>query len=247
MTLLLRHKGLNSDDLQSVEEWIVGGSYVAKGICEEMNGNLKNGRVHTAYGSSEVGGLIARTAEEYDSVGKLARGISVKIVDDEGRQLGPNERGEVCIRCIVPMRGYYRNEKATKESFIDSWWYSGDVGIVDDKGYLRVVDRKKDVIKFMGHSVDPSEIERLILTLPGVVLVGVIGIPDPVYVDLPAAVIQKTKDSTLSEEVVTELVESSLSNHKWLRGGVHFIDKMPLSHSGKVLKRQLRVRFEKRG
>lgn len=247
MTLLLRHKGLNSDDLQSVEEWIVGGSYVAKGICEEMNGNLKNGRVHTAYGSSEVGGLIARTAEEYDSVGKLARGISVKIVDDEGRQLGPNERGEVGIRCIVPMRGYYRNEKATKESFIDSWWYSGDVGIVDDKGYLRVVDRKKDVIKFMGHSVDPSEIERLILTLPGVVLVGVIGIPDPVYVDLPAAVIQKTKKSTLSEEVVTELVESSLSNHKWLRGGVHFIDKMPLSHSGKVLKRQLRVRFEKRG
>lgn len=247
LAFVARYEGIREGDLDSMREWMVGGSLVSKTFCEELNRHMKNGRVQIVYGTSEVGGLVSRTTDlgNYDSAGKLGQGIMLKIVDEEGCALGVNERGEVCLRCIVPMSGYYKDEVAAQSSFsADSWWQSGDVGYVDESGFLHLVDRKKDIIKYMGHQVDPSEIECLIQTLPGVALVAVIGIHDPIKVDLPTAVILKTKHSAVDKDTVTQLVERSLSQHKWLRGGVHFVDTMPLSSSGKILKRELKRQLE---
>lgn len=245
LAFVAQYEGIREGDLDSMREWMVGGSLVSSTFCEELNRHMRNGRVQIVYGTSEVGGLVSRTtSRKYDSAGKLGQGIMLKIVDEEGCALGVNERGEVCLRCIVPMMGYYKDEAATQSSFSDSWWQSGDIGFVDESGFLHLVDRKKDIIKYMGHQVDPSEIECLIQTLPGVALVAVIGIHDPIQVDLPAAIILKTKGSTVNEDTVTQLVERNLSQHKWLRGGVHFVDTMPLTSSGKILKRQLKLQLE---
>lgn len=237
-----------SADLDSVQEWIVGGSFVAKEFCLRINEHLRNGRVYSCYGSSELAGLIARCGENYESLGRLSMGITVKIVDGDGQLLGPNERGEICVRCgVVPTTfGYFNNEEATNSTFVDGWWHSGDLGFIDRNGDLHVVDRMRDILKFMGHRVEPTELETLIQTMPGVAMVAVIGISHPIHNDLPAAVIIKSTSGSIDEKMVETFVENSLSNHKWLRGGVHFVDEMPMNASGKVLKRQLKEQIERK-
>lgn len=224
----------------TVQEWRVGGSKVSPSLCEAMNKLLPNGRVVLVYGSSEMGGIVSQSEDNYDSVGRLTQGITAKIMDDDGNSLGINNQGEIWLRSCVPMMGYYKDPNATKRSFKNSWWQTGDIGYFDNEDNLHIVDRKKDIIKYMGHQVEPSEIENIIQTLSGVKLVAVVGVPDPIYVDLPAAVILKNEGSHLTKEIVQELVQNKLSNHKWLRGGVHFVPSMPMTHSGKIVKRALR-------
>lgn len=240
LAFMARYQEFRQDDLDSVTDWMVGGSFVAKELCDEMNLKLRNGRVHLIYGSSECGGLISRDMMEYDSVGLLVPGISVKITDDHGAALGPNERGEICIRTMIPMLGYYKNDEATVTSFFDSWWFTGDMGYVNQEGRLHIVGRKKEILKYNGYQVNPSEIEEIIQAIPGVSLVSVVGLPDRTFGHLPAAVILRTETGNdLKGDQVIKTVEKSLSSPKWLRGGVFFVKQMPMTGSGKVLKRVL--------
>lgn len=237
MLSLLRSEGLQAADLDSVQSFIVGGQHVSQESTHELNAKLKNGRMWEIYGSSEIGGHISVS-------GKLMLGVSVKIIDDEGALLGGNEHGEICVYCEVPMSGYYKNEKKTRDSFVDNWWHSGDIGFVDKNGDLHVLYRKKDTVRYMGHTVNPTEIKSVIQTLPGVVSVAVMGIADSICENLVAAVVQKDPNSDLSENKIIELVETSLSNPNWLRGGVHFVENMPLTFSGKLLKRKFKIDLE---
>lgn len=237
MLSLLRSEGLQAADLDSVQSFIVAGHHVSQASAHELNAKLKNGRVWVVYGASEVGGHISVS-------GKLVPGVSVKIINDEGASLGANEQGEICVYCEVPMSGYYRNEKQKRNSFVDNWWHSGDIGFVEKTGDLHVMCRREDLVRYMGHTVNPTEIESVVQALPGVVSVAVIGIADPICENLVAAVVQKDPNSDLGENTIIELVETSLSNHNWLRGGVHFVDKMPFTVSGKLLKRRLMMDLE---
>lgn len=237
---VLRCPSLCSEDLDSLQDWLCGGAHVAEENCYRINEKMKNGKVTIGYGCSEIGGLGTKTSERYKSVGQLTRGMQVKIIDDSGRRLGPRERGEVCLKTRLPMCGYFGNEEATRNAIVDGWFHTGDIGYMDEGGDLHIVDRKKDIMKVGNYQIDPSEIENVILKSPEVVLVSVFALPDAVYTDAPAALIVKDSGSRLSQRDVEKIVEENLPRYKWLKGGVHFVEKMPTTPSGKIMKRVCR-------
>lgn len=236
----IRSPALRSENLDSVEVWAVGGAHVPQDHCEEMSKMLRNGRIFIAYGCSEIAGLASKSRDTFDSVGQLTKGISLKLVDEDGQLLGPGERGEVCLKLCMPLCGYYNNEEVTRAAIVDGWFHTGDIGVMDGRGDLRIVDRKKDIMKVGNIQIDPSEIEKVIEKLPEIVQVSVFAIPDPIYQDAPAAMVVKSANSRLSNEDVREYVEKNLPTYKWLKGGVHFVDQMPTTPSGKILKRVCR-------
>lgn len=233
--------GLQSRDLDGVTEWLCGGAHVPAENRKRAENMLRNGEFVVGYGCSEIGGLASKSGESSKGVGQLTKGILLKVIDmDSGAHLGPGERGEICLKCRIPICGYFKNEEATKGSLIDGWFHTGDIGCVDDSGDLHVVDRKKDIMKVGNYQIDPSEIEKVIERMPDIVLVSVFAIPDPILTDAPAALAVKATGSQLSTRDVQEFVEKSLPSYKWLKGGVHFVEEMPTTPSGKILKRVCR-------
>ena len=136
-------------------------------------------------------------------------------------------------------QGYYNNAEATKNAIDDEGFYkTGDIGFFNDEGFLFIVDRKKDIMKYKGYQFNPSEIENVIENIEGVKLVAVVGIPDSIGSDLPTAVVVRQKGfQTLSEESVIAHVAKILPDNKHLHGGVFFIDEMPLTPNGKIQKK----------
>lgn len=240
LALTLQRTDLDFSDLDSVLQWLCGGGHVPEENGMKINKLMKNGHITIGYGCSEIGGLATKTNARLDSVGQLVSGVSLKIIDEAGENLGVGERGEICLKPKYPNREYFRNPEATKESFKDEWFYTGDIGIMDEGGELHIVDRKKDIMKVGNYQIDPSELEMVIQKIPEVILVSVFGLPDPVYMDLPVAVIVKAAESSLTEGQVQDFVQKNLPSYKWLKGGVYFVDRMPITPSGKIMKRKCR-------
>ncbi|GAB0092213.1 4-coumarate--CoA ligase 1 [Sergentomyia squamirostris] len=239
---ILENKSLIPDSLCSVREYILGGSVVPKEIWSKLQTYLKNGCVQIVYGMSELG-FASRQNNDMStySVGKLGPGFNAKIVDDDNRNLNVDEVGEVCFKPQFRFLGYYGNDKATEEMIDeDGWVHTGDIGRIDEDGCLHVTDRKKEIMKYSNHHVSPSEIEGIIISHPDVTFVAVVGIPDLVYTDLPAAVVVRKEGATVSEGEISDLVASKLSDTKHLRGGVYFVDQLPLTPSGKVQKAKVK-------
>jgi len=137
------------------------------------------------------------------------------------------------------LQGYYNDAEATKSAVdAEGFYLTGDVGYFDEKGALFVVDRKKEIMKVYGQSFNPSEIENIIEEVEGVELVAVVGIPDDMIGNyVTAAVVKRAGFESLTERTIIDHVASKLADHKHLRGGVYFFDKLLMTGSGKVLKR----------
>ena len=179
--------------------------------------------------------------------------VGVPVFDTEisirplggGDPLPPGERGEVCIRGPQVMRGYAHRPEATAESIdADGWFHSGDVGILDEDGYLSIVDRTKDMLLYKGYNVFPRELEEILFGVPGVAGAAVVGRPDEEAGELPIAYVVRTGDdagAALTAESVMAAVNDKVTPYKRLRDVV-FIDAIPVSAAGKVLKRELAAR-----
>lgn len=153
-----------------------------------------------------------------DSVGQLVNCVLVKIIDDEGNRCGAGIDGQICVKLNYKFLGYYGNQSATDE-IIDneSFLMTGDVGHFDEDGFLHIVDRKKDLLKYRGFQISPSEIEAFLINLPKIRSVCVVGIPNDVSGDLPAAVVVRNSndiskkeifDSVSGKKIVTEQKKS---------------------------------------
>ena len=200
--------------------------------------------IHQGYGMTEISGVVTlnpHNANKLGSVGIPVPGAELRIVDDAGKDVAQGEPGEVIARSPTLMKGYLNNPQATAEALKDGWYYSGDIGVMDTQGFVEIVDRKKDMILVSGFNVSPNEIEDVISTLAGVAQVGVIGIPDEKTAEAPAAFIVRSDDS-LTEEVVISHCRENLTNYKTPRQ-VRFVDEVPVTLSGKVLRRQLRDEY----
>ena len=162
----------------------------------------------------------------------------VKIVDAQGLELPSGEAGEIIAKGPTIMKGYLNQPEATSESIKNGWFYTGDIGVMDEDGFIQIIDRKKDMILVSGFNVYPNEIEDVIAELDSVAEVGVIGIPDEKTGESVKAYIVST-DPILTAEQVIAHCEGSLTNYKRPKH-VEFVDEIPKTPVGKLLRRNLR-------
>lgn len=177
------------------------------------------------------------------SVGLPLPGVEIKIFDDNDRELPTNEIGEIVVRGENVMLGYHNQPEATAEAMRGGWYHTGDIGKIDEDGYVYILDRKKDMIIVGGINVYPREIEELLYTHPAVKDAAVIGTPDPLRGEEVLAVIVLKPDASASEREILAFCREHLANYKVPRK-VLFRDSLPLGGTGKVLKRLLRKELD---
>jgi acyl-CoA synthetase (AMP-forming)/AMP-acid ligase II len=201
-----------------------------------------------AYGCTEAMAVSALPPHDHDparpdllrSVGRCGIGMSVKIVDDEGVEMGPGDVGEVVARGPHVMSGYWQRAGATAEALRDGWLYTGDLAFRDPDGYLYLVDRRNDKIVTGGENVFPSEVERVLRQHPKVDDVAVIGIPDNYWGEAVCAVIVPASDATwCMEEELARFVRQRVASYKAPKQW-RFSSELPRNATGKVLRRVLR-------
>lgn len=240
LALMLASPKFDKDHLKSVKLYFMLGSPLPFTLVNTLKDYLPHASIYNGYGMSEIcGGIAGGIAISKGNCGQLFDNIELKVIDENNRQVGPYVVGEICARTLYKWSGYYGNPEATTEIYdSERWIHSGDLGYVDEEGCVYVVDRKKDILKYNNFHFFPTEIEQVILELPDVVEVCVCGIPDILCNSLPAAAIVKSANSSLNEEQVYNHV-TKMAHYKHLRGGVYFVEKLPKTMSGKVLRRKV--------
>jgi long-chain acyl-CoA synthetase len=174
------------------------------------------------------------------SVGTPIRDVEVRIADDEGKWLNPGEVGEVAVRGPNVFQGYFLDPDATRQVLRGGWFFTGDIGRLDEDGYLYIVDRKNDRIKVSGFSVWPREMEKFLRDHFGARLkdVGIIGVPDPERGEMPFAYVVGG-DPALSESEILDACRQKLAGYQRLQG-IQFVPNIPKTPTGKILKGELR-------
>jgi long-chain acyl-CoA synthetase len=253
---LLQVPGIEDVDLSHVRGVSSGAAPLPVSLIEKLRALLPNAVIGEGYGLTEVT-MQATGNPSFLSGTRKAGTVGVPVFDTEitirplggGDPLPAGERGEVCIRGPQVMRGYAHRPEATAESIdADGWFHSGDVGILDEDGYLSIVDRTKDMLLYKGYNVFPRELEEILFGVPGVAGAAVVGRPDEEAGELPVAYVVRMADdagAALTAESVIAAVNDRVTPYKRLRDVV-FIEAIPVSAAGKVLKRQLAERERER-
>lgn len=242
---ILAHANRDKYDLSSLRLAVTGAAAVPVELVKRMRNELNFETVVTAYGLTETCGFVSICRPEDDAEiiattsGRAMDGVDVKCVDANGNEVPHGEAGEIWVRGYNVMKGYFDNDEATRETMHDDWLKTGDIGVMDKNGYLRITDRIKDMYISGGFNVYPAEIEGALTTIKGVVQAAVIGIPDERMGELGKAFIVKTKDSALTEQDVISWCKANLANYK-VPKAVQFLEAMPLNAAGKILKTELR-------
>lgn len=246
MHLLSIHPAVVNTDLSSLVEVISSSSSLSKETSKNVKKRLPHlKRINQCYGMTENTALSHMTPsldERHGSVGVLLPNLECKVCDvSTGQVLGACERGEICVRGPTMMKGYLKDQDASKQ-IIDGegWLHTGDLGYYDQDEHFFIVDKLKDLIKFRGDQVSPSELESLLKAHPAVSDAAVIGFPDPEVGELPTAFIVSVNDDDLTEIEIIQYVDENAAPHKKLRGGVVFINSIPRSEEGEILRTELR-------
>jgi acyl-CoA synthetase (AMP-forming)/AMP-acid ligase II len=241
---LVDHPDAAQRDLTSVRQIIDGGEKMPLPLIERVLTVFPNVWFADAYGLTETfsGDTCLDKGRERSKLGSVGRPVlhtEIRIVDDEGRELPPDEPGEIVIRGPKTCAGYWRNPEATAAVFRDGWFHSGDVGLLDEDGYLFIVDRLKDVIVSGGENIASSEVERVLYEHASVTEVAVVAGPHERWIEVPVAYVV-TRAPVTAEELDAHC-RANLAAFK-VPKAYHFIGELPRNPSGKVLKRELRDR-----
>lgn len=245
---LLRSPLFDECDLSSLRKGYYGAAIMPVEVLNELARRLPQVRLWNLYGQTEIAPLATALQPDEQltkpgSAGRPALNVETRVVDDEGQDVKPGEIGEIVHRSPQLLLGYFNDEEKTREAFAGDWFHSGDLATVDDEGYITIVDRKKDMIKTGGENVASREVEETIYLLPEVAEVAVIGLPHPRWIEAVAAIVVLKAGETLSEAAVIDHCRTEMAHFKAPRRIV-FVDALPKNPSGKVLKRNLRLRFE---
>jgi len=176
------------------------------------------------------------------SVGRPGPFIKVEMMDEENNILKQGETGEICVQGDLLMKGYYNAPEKTAETIIDGWLHTGDIGHMDNEGYLYITDRKKDMIISGGFNVYPQSVEQVIWSHPAVQDCAVIGVPDDDWGEAVKAVIELKSGHRLEPAEIIKLCKDKLGSVKTPKT-VDIIEELPRSHNGKVLKKDLRAKY----
>ena len=247
---LARDPLVDQYDLSCLRRFSTGAAPVSEEILHVLAQKFPQTVFKQAYGMTESCSCITATApEHYDykyghTVGTVCASTEVKVIDLDGKELGRNEPGEILARGPQIVMGYLNNRKATEATFDkEGWLHTGDQGIIDDLGMLTITDRIKEMIKVKGIGIAPAELEDLLLGHPKVEDCAVVGIKDDYSGEVPRAFVVLKNGGQATEEVRRELmgyVKERKERNKWMTGGIDFVDEIPKSASGKILRRMLR-------
>jgi fatty-acyl-CoA synthase len=235
-------------DVSSLK-WAIGGGEKTPEIrIRAFSEFFGNARYIDAYGLTETcgGDTFMEPGREIEKIGSTGRAIAhveIEIRDDAGNRLPPGENGEICLRGPKITQGYWKDPEKTTAAFFGDWFRSGDVGYLDEDGFLYLTDRKKDMIISGGENIASSEVERVIYELPQVREVAVIGLPDARWGEKPVAVVVLADGSALALPDLADHCRAKLAGFKVPRQLI-IRDSLPRNPSGKVLKRVLRAELE---
>ncbi|KAL4361220.1 hypothetical protein GQ457_04G036150 [Hibiscus cannabinus] len=232
-------------DLSSLQAVGCGGAPLGQEVAQLFNKKFPNVLLVKGYGLTETGGGATTTAGPEEAapsgtVGRLSENMEAKIVDPvTGETLPPGQRGELWLRGPVVMKGYVGDEKATAETLdSEGWLKTGDICYFDSEGFLYVVDRLKELIKYKAYQVPPAELEQLLNSHPEIADAAVIPYPDEEAGQIPMAYVVRNPGSRLSEAQVMDFIAKQVAPYKKIRR-VAFIDSIPKSPAGKILRREL--------
>jgi long-chain acyl-CoA synthetase len=173
------------------------------------------------------------------SAGRARKDIIVAVLDENDRELGVDQIGEIALRGDVVMRGYWNKPEATAEAFKNGWYHTGDLGKRDAEGFYYLLDRKKELIISGGANVYPREVEEVLLLHPGVLEVAVVGVPDRLWGESVMAVVRPRPGVKITEQELVDLCRDHLAGYKKPRY-FRFQESLPKNAYGKILKRELR-------
>ena len=243
---LLAHPRRGDYDLSSLRLAVTGAAPVPVALVEQMREELGFEVVVTAYGLTETCGVVSicradDSAERIShSSGRAMDGVEMKCVDAGGIEVPRGEAGEIWCRGFNVMRGYLDNPEETARAITaDGWLRTGDVGVMDADGYVRITDRIKDMFIVGGFNCYPAEIENSLCSMPGVARAAVIGVPDERLGEVARAYLVLAPGAALDEAAVIDWCRANMANYKVPRS-VRFLDAFPLNAGGKVLKTELR-------
>lgn len=226
-----------------VEVVAFGGSTIYRHTLEELQHIFPKARLHNAYGATETTSPATIMPREYPlskaaSVGKPVVNGEIKIVDMDGDEVDVNVEGEILIKGPMVIPGYFNNLKANENEFIDGYWRSGDIGKIDEDGFVYVLDRMNDMINRGGENIFSIEVENVLKNHPAIKEVAVVGTPDDIYGEKVKAVIVSDQLTAADNEQLQSFCAKSLAQYK-VPEVFEYLDELPKNASGKILKNKL--------
>jgi len=256
---LLNASTIRSRDLSSLRMIMLGGAATPPSLIAALDARLPGCQINGGYGLSETTPVLtvavlkrglppdpALSLRLRSSAGLPIPGVTVEVLDESGTVL-PHDgvsAGEVCARGNTVMKGYWKRPDETARAIVDGWFHTGDMGVIDELGYLHIVDRKKDIIISGGENISSIEVEKAVYEHPAVLECAVIAVTDPKWGEIPAALVVLRQGVSVTEDELIEHCRGILAGFK-LPKRVRFVDALPKGGTGKILKRELRAQFDR--
>jgi len=238
----LSHPEFDKFDLSTLRTGVMASAPCPVDVMKRVISDMNMKHILIGYGQTEVSPINHLTLPEdpiekrVETVGRAVPWVEIKLVGSDGRVVPIGERGEVCTRGYSVMLGYWNDEEQTKETIDDTrWLHSGDLGIMDDEGYLRIVGRIKDMIIRGGENVYPRKVEEFLYTHPAIAEVQVFGIPDPKMGEEVCAWIQVKEGETLAEDDLKSFCQGQITHFK-IPKHIRFVSEYPITVTGKIQK-----------
>ena len=244
---MLRHPDFDTRDLSSLRKGYYGAAIMPVEILREITERLPSVRLWNFYGQTEMApaAVMLQPEDQLRKAGAAGRpclNVETRLVDEDGVDVGVGEVGEIVHRGPHAILEYLNDDEKTAEAFRDGWFHSGDLGTLDEEGYLTVVDRIKDMIKTGGENVASREVEEVLYEHDAVGELAVIGIAHPVWIEAVVAVIVLRQGSSVTAEELKAHARSRLAPFK-VPKAFAFVDALPKNPSGKLLKRDMREQY----
>jgi long-chain acyl-CoA synthetase len=239
---LCNNQDFRNLDFSSLKATFSGGMALQQAAAERWE-EVTGCAICEGYGMTETSPVVSVNTFENNQIGTI--GIPVpstqcKVVDDAGNDVGRGAPGELCVKGPQVMKGYWQRQEATDEILdADGWLKTGDIAVIQDDGFMRIVDRKKDMILVSGFNVYPNELEDVLVTLPGVLQCAAIGVPDEKSGEAIKMFVVAKPGVSLTKEQVMEHMRSNVTGYKVPRA-IEFRDSLPTTNVGKILRRELR-------
>jgi acyl-CoA synthetase (AMP-forming)/AMP-acid ligase II len=250
---IMEYPGLEKYDLESLRILVYGGAPASPELIRKAMRKLSCAFIQ-GYGLTEASVTWLQPSEHQlavepgkhdllQSVGKAVAGVEIAVVDDADMRLPPGQTGEILVRGTGVMQGYWRREEDTARSFRDDWFRTGDLGFLDEDGYLFVTGRKKDLIIRGGENIAPLEVENVLASHPAVAEASVFGIPDATWGEIVAAAVVLKPSQEVSPNQLIELCRQRIASYKKPER-IFFLKSLPRNAAGKVVKADLRKRCQ---